>query len=196
MPLPHGYSHHDIKKVDIGGVGFNDFLMVLFNDGKLYALGKNCYAGQIGKSTTSEDLMCITDDVKDVFCGGFHSSFIKTNGKLYSLGFNNDGRGGVGVTNQHLHEPREVPGMQHRALMAANGCYGTLLTKDGKIYVAGTGGSNVISGDYRLVRGTENNFIVKIVSGVNTFLALSGKLVTVLTLCRFWKIVCTYWCML
>ena len=173
--MPEKYNVKDVRKVQIGGVGFNDFIMVLFNDGNLYAIGENCQAGQIADRSSAKTFVRITRDVRNVFCGGYHSSILKNDGKLYSLGFNNDGRCGVGKTQNQVRKPKEVPRMQHKVAMASNGCFGTLLTNDGKVYVAGG-----YIGNYRQVKGTQNKFIKKIVAGLYQFIALDsdGKLYT------------------
>jgi hypothetical protein len=164
----------DILKIQ-GGVGSNDAALVLLKNGELYSMGMGCNYGELGRNEAdSKQFKLVANNVDNVWTGGWHSHFTKRDGSFYAFGFNHDGRCGV-QTPDVLHTPQEIIYMRNKVVMAAIGCFSTLLTKDGKVYVAGTD-RNVST--YTLVRGLDHVFITRIVAGVFSMLAQSrdGKL--------------------
>ena len=86
----------DIKSVYCGS--FHTF--ILKNDGTLWGCGRNDH-GQLGlgDNTNRNTFTQITtniDDVKSVYCGGFHTTILKNDGTLWSCGYNSHGELGLG----------------------------------------------------------------------------------------------------
>ena len=83
----------DVKKVSEGG----GYVMVIKNDGTLWARGDNKY-GQLGNgtNTNSEEFVKITENVSDVLCRGSSVFALKEDGTLWVWGNNSDGQLGIG----------------------------------------------------------------------------------------------------
>jgi hypothetical protein len=129
----------------------------------------------LGRSGDSHKFELVAHNVEDVWSGGWHTHFTKRDGTLHAFGFNHDGRCGVGHLNE-LPTPTEATSMRDKGVIAAaNGCFASVLTRDGHTYIAGT--TNTIS-TFARMSGLENAFITNMVSGVYKILSLSqdGKL--------------------
>ncbi len=169
------FETHEIKKVEVGGVGSNDVCMVLLHNGDLYSLGRNCTYSELGRPSVpyETDFGLVARGVADVFAGGWHTHYISRTRKLYGFGFNIDYRCGVGITKDSIATPEQVEDMRDQeVVMAANGCFSAILTRSGDVYTAG-GGYNGGAQTYTRVQGL--NDIVKISAGVYSVLALNRK---------------------
>ena len=76
--------------------------LILKNDGTLWGCGDNEY-GQLGlgdttNRTTFTQITTNTDDIKSVYCGYYHTLILENDGTLWSTGYNDDGRLGLGDT--------------------------------------------------------------------------------------------------
>ena len=86
----------DIKSVYCG----YGHTLILKNDDTLWSTGYN-YSGQLGlgdgaNRTTFTEITTNADDIKSVYCGSDHTFILKNDGTLWSTGYNNDGRLGLG----------------------------------------------------------------------------------------------------
>ena len=73
---------------------------ILKNDGTLWSCGNNAY-GRLGLGDTTHkytftQVTTNADDIKSVYCGGYHTFILKNNGTLWSTGYNGDGQLGLG----------------------------------------------------------------------------------------------------
>jgi alpha-tubulin suppressor-like RCC1 family protein len=174
-----------LAKVQVGGVGPNDYSLALTKDGDVYSWGKGSY-GELGLGKdhrhSLEPAKINLSGVKNIFGGGWHSFAITHSNRLYGFGYNGDGRCGVGHF-EIIWEPQEVVSMiGKRVVMAANGCFSALLTDDGKVYTTGGSVSNLghgtseyaTTGRFELVKGF-TSCIKEIAAGVSHFVALDGK---------------------
>ena len=89
----------DIKQVYCG----TEHTFILENDGTLWSTGRNDL-GQLGlgdttNRTTFTQTTTNIDDIKQVYCGGYHTIILKNDGTLWSTGYNTNGRLGLGDTN-------------------------------------------------------------------------------------------------
>ena len=87
---------NDIKSVCCGF--YHTF--ILENDGTLWSCGRNDY-GQLGLGDTSSrntftEITTNTDDIKEIYCYNYQAFILKNDGTLWSTGYNNDGRLGLG----------------------------------------------------------------------------------------------------
>ena len=81
-------------------MGFSDHSLILKNDGTLWGCGYNGY-GQLGlgntnSRTTFTQITTNVDNIKSVYCGGYHTLILKNDGTLWSTGYNNYGQLGLG----------------------------------------------------------------------------------------------------
>ena len=90
---------NDIKSVYCGG--FHTF--ILKNDGTLWSTGYNIWGALgLGDNTNRNTFIQVTtnaNDIKSVYCGGFHIFILKNNGTLWGCGRNDYGQLGLGDTN-------------------------------------------------------------------------------------------------
>ena len=87
---------NDIKSVCCGFY----HTIVLKNDGTLWGCGYNNY-GQLGLGDTSSrntftEITTNTDDIKEIYCYNYQAFILKNDGTLWSTGYNDDGRLGLG----------------------------------------------------------------------------------------------------
>ena len=89
----------DIKSVYCGG----DHTLILKNNGTLWGCGDNSH-GQLGlgnttNRTTFTQITTNVDNIKSVYCGGYQTLTLENDGTLWSVGYNGDGRLGLGDTS-------------------------------------------------------------------------------------------------
>jgi len=76
--------------------------------------------------------------VKDVACGFNHSHLVTKDGFLYSMGSNEDGKLGIGLSQKDMPEsfsPRLVEGIKHVRSVSAGQSHSLAIVKDGgKVY--------------------------------------------------------------
>ena len=75
---------------------------ILENDGTLWGCGRNDY-GQLGLGDTTNrstftQVTTNADDIKSIYCGGYHTFMLKNDGTLWSTGCNEHGQLGLGDT--------------------------------------------------------------------------------------------------
>ena len=172
--LPNDISQ--IKKIAYGGASPTEFSMILFNDGRLYSAGELCALNQLGVMYEGHCIFSsrtlVANDVDDIFCGAFHTHYL-SRGRLFTFGYNPDGR--CGIDHMEVPTPTEVIDMRDQEIeMLANGRGSALLLSNGKVYVAGLL-LEVASTKFELLKQLEGHFIVKIVATFYSILALSGK---------------------
>ena len=88
----------DIKSVYCG----YNHTFILKNDGTLWGCGQNNY-GQLGLGddtdrNTFTQVTTNTDNIKEIYCGCYHTFILKNDGTLWSTGYNDSGRLGLGDT--------------------------------------------------------------------------------------------------
>ena len=89
----------DIKSVYCGGF----YTFILKNDGTLWGCGNNSY-GQLGlgdgnRRTTFTQITANANDIKSIYCGGYHTLMLKNDGTLWGCGYNWQGQLGLGDQN-------------------------------------------------------------------------------------------------
>ena len=98
--------------------------LFLKNDGSLWAMGNNNY-GQLGNGFyvtnivfgqqritglgTNEPEQLVASNVTAIAAGYSHSLFLKSDGSLWAMGYNNDGQLGDGTTN-NMNRPEQILG--------------------------------------------------------------------------------------
>jgi alpha-tubulin suppressor-like RCC1 family protein len=132
------------KNISIGSAT-SPFALATKTDGTLWAWGNNSY-GQLGLNTASATIYSSPVQVgaltnwSNVSTGFHHVTAIKTNGTLWSWGYNTYGELGLGNTTNYS-SPKQVGALTNWLNVSA-GVYLTLATKtDGTLWAWGNGGS-------------------------------------------------------
>ena len=92
----------DIKEIYCG----SGHTLILENDGTLWGCGQND-SGQLGLGNTTNrnaftQVTTNVDDIKEIYCGMYHSLILKNDGILWSCGYNAYGQLGLGdITNRN-----------------------------------------------------------------------------------------------
>ena len=119
--------------------------------GHMRSAGAN-YHGQLGvgfDNTGSDFFIKVSNDHwKDVACGGQFTLAIRTDGTLWSWGWNDSGQLGQGTTGSGIGIPTQIGTGSNWAQVSANQSYGAALDLNGTIW---TWGSNT---DGELGQGT------------------------------------------
>jgi alpha-tubulin suppressor-like RCC1 family protein len=120
------------------GFGHSLFLKA---DGSLWAMGFNQY-GQLGDGTTdsgtyetNQPEQILASGVTAIATGEYHSLFLKSDGSLWAMGYNDDGQLGDGTFND-TNQPEQIVATGVTAIGA--GAYHSLFLKsDGSLWVMG-----------------------------------------------------------
>ena len=88
----------DVKEIYCG----RNHTFILKNDDTLWGCGQNNY-GQLGLGDNTDrntftKITTNTDDIKSVYCGGYHTLILKNDGTLWGCGDNSCGQLGLGNT--------------------------------------------------------------------------------------------------
>ena len=83
-------------------MGLSNYSLILKNDNTLWGTGYNA-VGQLGLGdtnyrTTFTEITTNADDIKEIYCGYYHTLILKNNGTLWSCGRNNFSQLGLGDT--------------------------------------------------------------------------------------------------
>ena len=88
---------------DVKSVYYNGYhTLILKNDGTLWGCGYN-YDGELGlgdttNRTTFTQITTNADNIKSVYCGGYHTLILENDGTLWGCGLNAYGQLGLGDT--------------------------------------------------------------------------------------------------
>jgi alpha-tubulin suppressor-like RCC1 family protein len=157
----------------MGGVSNEEFYGILFNNGHLYLAGEGCNYNQLPNSNTKCQFTELTTHVKDMNCGGWHTTYKTYSNELYAMGFNHDGRCALGHSNKTTKPERVKLPFTSGIKSLENGCFSAVLTDDGKVWVAGRSYARTTEDKFEQVKSLGQYFIVKIVVSVYCVLCLS-----------------------
>jgi len=140
---------NDIKITQIA-CGYQQ-TMFLASDGKVYGVGKNNY-GQLGlgysdetPQTTPQEITFFNEigiTITQVVCGEYHTIFLGSDGKVYSVGRNNNhGQLGLGHKISPQTTPQEITFFSYLSItitqIACGSNHTMFLASDGKVYGVG-----------------------------------------------------------
>jgi alpha-tubulin suppressor-like RCC1 family protein len=116
--------------------------LFLKTDGSLWAMGAND-SGQLGDGTfatsspygTNQPEQIVASNVTAIAAGGGHSLFLKSDGSLWVMGFNNWGQLGDGTSNNAC-VPEQIVA-SHVVAIAAGDIHSLFLKSDGSLWVMG-----------------------------------------------------------
>ena len=128
---------NDIKSVYCGGY----HTLILKNDGTLWSTGYNSH-GQLGlgdgtNRTTFTKITTNTDDIKQVYCGGYHTLILKNNGTLWGCGANDNGQLGLGDTTNRTTFTQVTTNADDIKQVYCGWYYTLILKNDGTLWSAG-----------------------------------------------------------
>lgn len=120
-------------------IGSSTHLLIIKEDGSLWACGNNDY-GQLGDGTTSspKTLVKIIDNVASASAGTSYSLFVKTDGSLWGCGANSSGQLGDGTT---INRTTPVKIMDGVASVSAGTHHSLIVKTDGSLWACGANGS-------------------------------------------------------
>ena len=128
---------NDVKEVYCGY--YHTFM--LKNDGTLWSCGHNEYGqlglGDGGNRSTFTQVTTNTNDIKEIYCGGFHTFMLKNDGTLWSTGVNSNGQLGLGDTNYRYTFTQVTTNTNDIKEIYCGGGHTFILKNDGTLW--GTG---------------------------------------------------------
>ena len=127
---------------DIIAVSCGDYhTAILKSDGTVYTVGRNDY-GQLGDGTTTDrnTLTEITDsnatNIIAVSCGRYHTAILKSDGSVYTFGWNFYGALGNGTTTNR-NTPTKIQGHEDVIAVSCGGYHTAIVKSDGTVYTFG-----------------------------------------------------------
>jgi len=116
-----------------------------FREGTLFTWGFNGN-GRLGDNTTTQRLTPVTTFVggtnwKQVSCGYFHTTAIKTDGTLWTWGFNGNGQLGDNTTTQRLTPITTFAGGTNWKQIAGTSAHTAAIKTDGTLWTWGFNGN-------------------------------------------------------
>ena len=128
---------NDIESVYCG-CGYN---IILKNDGTLWGCGYNGYGqlglGDITNKTTFTQIITNADDIKSVYCGGYHTFILKNDNTLWGCGNNDYGQLGLGDTNYRITFTQITTNTGDIKEIYCGSSYTLILKNDGTLWGCG-----------------------------------------------------------
>ena len=135
-----GSVNRDIKKIYLGGVGtestYTAFIMILKYNGELYGCGYNGYGGLgLGDTNQKPALQYVTNNVKEVGCGGYHTFILKNDDTVWACGWNSYGQLGLGDnTNRTTFTQVNISDVKN---ICCGGNHTFIIKNDGSVWSCG-----------------------------------------------------------
>ena len=141
----------NIKSVYCG----NGYTFTLKNNGTLWGCGYNGY-GQLGLGDTTDrntftQVTTNTDDIKEIYCGMYHTLILKNDGTLWGCGDNEYGQLGLGDDNNRYTFTQVTTNANDIKSVYCGGYHTIILKNDGTLWSTG------YNGEGRLGLGDDNN---------------------------------------
>ena len=131
---------NDIKEIYCGG--YHTF--ILKNDGTLWGCGDNSKGqlglGDITKKTTFTQITTNTDNIKEIYCGGYHTFILENDGVLWGCGWNSYGQLGLGDTNDRTTFTQVTTNTDDIKSIYHDSHYTLILKNDGTLWSTGHNG--------------------------------------------------------
>jgi alpha-tubulin suppressor-like RCC1 family protein len=124
------------------GDGFSLFLK---SDGSLWAMGDQSF-GELGDGTygifpnlsTNRPEQIVSSNVTAIAAGSWHSLFLKSDGSLWAMGWNQFGQLGDGTYN-NTNRPEQIVSNNVTAIAAGGAGFSLFLKSDGSLWAMGVG---------------------------------------------------------
>ena len=127
---------------DIKSVYYGEYhTLILKNDGTLWGCGRNT-EGQLGLGDTTNrktftEIITNADDIKSVYCGGYHTFILKNNGTLWGTGRNSSGQLGLGDGNNRTTFTEITTNVDDIKTINCGEYYTFILKNDGTLWSCG-----------------------------------------------------------
>jgi alpha-tubulin suppressor-like RCC1 family protein len=164
----------------------NQFSLFLKSNGSLWAMGWNSY-GELGSGTsgdyvqTNRPKQIVASNVTAIAVGACHSLFLKSNGSLWGMGWNQYGQLGDGTYN-NANRPEQIVASNVMAIAGGNAC-SLFLKSDGSLWAMGGNGSGELGdGHYNTNPNQPEQIVTSNVTAIaggrehNLFLKRDGSL--------------------
>ena len=131
---------NDIKSVYCG----KNHTFMLKNDGTLWSCGRN-EDGQLGLGdsnhrNTFAQVTINADDIKEIYCGDYHTFILKNDGTLWGAGYNGYGQLGLGDSNNRTTFTQITTNTDDIKEICCGSCYTFILENDGTLWSTGQNG--------------------------------------------------------
>ena len=115
--------------------------LILKNDGTLCGCGYNGY-GQLGlgdtnNRTTFTQITTNTNDIKEIYCGDYHTLILKNGSTLWSTGYNKYGQLGLGDTTNRTTFTQITTNINDIKQIYCGGYHTLILENDGTLWGCG-----------------------------------------------------------
>ena len=122
-------------------MSLSEHSLILKNDGTLWGCGANG-CGQLGlgdttNRTTFTQITTNVDDIKQVYCGWYHTFILKNDGTLWGCGYNNFGQLGLGDTTNRTTFTQITTNTDDIKSVYCGGYYTIILKNDGTLWSCG-----------------------------------------------------------
>ena len=155
----------DIKQIACG----QNYTVILKNDGSVWACGDNS-DGQLGlgdavnRNTFTKVNKNINNDVKQIACGGHQTFILKTDGSIWSCGFNANGQLGLGDTATRKEFTKVTTNINNDVKQITCGYDHTFILKnDGSVWACGDNSD----GQLGLNNNATRNTFTKVTTNIN-----------------------------
>ena len=130
----------NIKEIYCG----ENYTFILKNDGTLWSTGYNGF-GELGLGDTTNrytftQVTTNADDVKQIYCGWYHTFILKNDGTLWSCGHNGEGQLGLGDTNNRTTFTKITINADDIKEIYCGDSHSFILENDGTLWSAGYNG--------------------------------------------------------
>ena len=108
-------------------MGLSDHSLILKNDKTVWSCGRNNFS-QLGLGDTAHrytftQVTTNADDIKSVYCGGYHTLILKNDGTLWGCGNNVYGQLGLGDTTDRNTFTQITTNADNIKEIYCGGCY-------------------------------------------------------------------------
>ena len=122
-------------------MGFSYHSLILKNDGTAWGCGRNDYyqlgLGDTTNRTTFTQAITNTNDIKEIYCGAFHTIILKNDGTLWGCGYNGGGELGLGDTTNRTTFTQITTNVDDiKQIYCGNG-HTLILKNDGTLWCTG-----------------------------------------------------------
>ena len=148
-------------------MGLSEHSLILKNDGTLWGCGYNYY-GNLGLGDTTDrntftQITINTDNIKEVYCGYYHTFILKNDGTLWGCGDNSYGELGLGDTTDRKIFTQVTTNADNIKEVQCGGSYTIILKNDGTLWGCGYNGN----GELGLGDTTNKNTFTQITTNAN-----------------------------
>ena len=126
-------------------MGYPNNSFILKNDGTLWGCGYNLESqlglGDNTNRTTFTQITTNTGDIKEIYCGAYHTFILKNDGTLWGCGANDYGQLGLGDTARRYTFTQITTNFDNIKEICCGWCHTLILKNDGTLWGCGANGN-------------------------------------------------------